>query len=204
MFVHDPDRIVHILFNMVCLGWLGRRVEEVLGTKRFTMLYVCGGLAAGVSYCVFRVFEPSNSSVVGASGAVMAVTVAFAVLFPNARLYVMLFLPMKAKHLAILLVTIDLVSGIKGSSGDIAHAAHLGGALFGFLFLKLAPLAQAASSDHATKKLKRRLEGVQKEKAQVDEILDKINRDGMGSLTKAERTFLMEASKHYRERSGLD
>ena len=204
VFVHDSRNIFHILFNMLCLAWLGQSVEGALGARKFTVLYVCGGLAAGVSYCVFRAFAPSPSAVVGASGAVMAVTVAFAVLFPDVKLLFMFLFPIKAKHLAMLLVAIDLLSGIKGSSGDVAHAAHLGGALFGFLFFKLAPLVRSASSGHAAKKLKTRLDGVQRERARVDDILDKINRDGMGSLTKAERKFLMEASKHYRERTGMD
>ena len=204
LFVHSaPPAILHLAFNMLCLVWFGRAVEGAIGSRRFAVLYVCGGLVAGLSYCMFCSFR-SLAPVIGASGSVMAVLVGFAVLFPESTLLFMLVFPMKAKHMVMLLVAADLLLGVKGSSSGIAHSAHLGGAFFGFLFFKFAPFVRSASSGHAAKKLKKQLDGVQKERAQVDKILDKINREGMGSLTKAERRFLMEASKHYRERSDLD
>lgn len=197
VFVHSPRSAFHILFNMLCLWWLGQSVAGVLGPKRFLLLYLGGGLVAGLTYCLFSPAYP----VVGASGAVMAVMVAFAVLFPETTILFMFIFPMKARYMAMLLVGISLVFSISGS-GDIAHTAHLGGAAFGLLFFKFRPIVRALLSQTADRTLKKRLASEQKERDRVDEILDKISTGGMGSLTQGERKFLLKASKNYRERTG--
>jgi membrane associated rhomboid family serine protease len=146
MFMHGG--IAHLFFNMFALVMLGPYVEHFLGGKRFLTLYLISGFGALGLHLLIWYYELSQIppmdfamlmqereyGVVGASGAVYGVLAAFAFLFPNTRL-MLLFppIPVKAKYLVLALVAFDLLSGISGSSTGIAHFAHVGGALFGFL-----------------------------------------------------------------------
>ena len=130
MFTHLDTS--HIFFNMLVLFFLGPMVESALGPKRFLILYLAAGIAGGVAQMFLSAGAPS----LGASGATMGVTLAFAGMFPNMRL-MLLFppIPMKAKYLAAIIVGIDLFSGISGASTGIGHFAHLAGAAMGFLLV---------------------------------------------------------------------
>lgn len=196
LFLHDTAGPLHILFNMLMLWWWGQSVEGALGPRRFAWLYLGSGLAAAALFCLVR----SNAYVLGASGAVNGVMVAFAVLFPDVQVLFMFIFPMKAKHLAMLLIGLSLLLSVS-SSGDVAHTAHLGGAIFGLIFLKWRPATKAASQARSTRHLRSQLEQQQRERERVDELLDKIRRSGMASLTKRERQFLLKASEHYRDKS---
>jgi membrane associated rhomboid family serine protease len=130
MFMHSG--ITHLLFNMLMLFFLGPMVEQALGAKKFLILYILSGFGALLAH--FAIFP--YVGVVGASGAVYGVLIAFAVLYPNVRM-MLLFppIPIKAKWLAIGLIVIGLVSGIGGYQSGIAHFAHLGGALTAFILM---------------------------------------------------------------------
>ncbi|NNF33400.1 MAG: rhomboid family intramembrane serine protease [Saprospiraceae bacterium] len=130
MFTHLD--ISHIFFNMLVLFFLGPMVESALGPKRFLILYLAAGLAGGVAQMLLSPGAPS----LGASGATMGVTLAFAGMFPNMRL-MLLFppIPIKAKYLAAIIVGIDLFSGMSGASTGIGHFAHLAGAAAGLLLV---------------------------------------------------------------------
>lgn len=146
MFMHGG--LAHLFFNMFALVMLGPYVEAFLGAKRFLVLYLVSGFGALGLHFLIWYFQLSGLSpydftvlmherqygVVGASGAIYGVLAAFAFLFPNTRL-MLLFppIPIKAKYLVLGLVAFDLISGISGSSSGIAHFAHVGGAIFGFL-----------------------------------------------------------------------
>lgn len=148
MFMHGG--FAHIFFNMFALVMLGPYVETFLGARRFLLLYFVSGLGALglhmlIWYFEFSALPPSQFimlmherglAVEGASGAIYGVLAAFATLFPNTRL-MLLFppIPVKAKWLVLALVAFDLFSGITGYQVGIAHFAHVGGALFGFLTL---------------------------------------------------------------------
>jgi membrane associated rhomboid family serine protease len=151
MFMHGS--VPHLFFNMLALVMLGPYVEHYLGSKRFLILYLISGFGALGLHLLIWHFELSallsadpaqyamlmaepEAGVVGASGAVYGVLAAFAALFPNTRL-MLLFppIPIKAKYLVAALVAFDLISGLSGSGTGIAHFAHVGGALFGFLTL---------------------------------------------------------------------
>lgn len=148
MFMHGS--IPHLFFNMLALVMLGPYVEHFLGSKRFLALYLISGFGAlglhvliwyfelqGVNPAEFAMLmQEREYGVVGASGAVYGVLAAFAFLFPNTRLMLLIPpIPMKAKYLVAALIAFDLISGISGSGTGIAHFAHVGGALFGFLTL---------------------------------------------------------------------
>ena len=144
----------HILFNMYTLVMFGMVVERVLGTKKFLILYFVTGLGAvalhtGVEWLDIRRLAASASMVaqsdvidmlrtpmVGASGAVYGVPVAFAMLYPEARM-TLIFPPvtLDAKWMVAIFIGIELITGITGTQVGIAHFAHLGGALFGFLLI---------------------------------------------------------------------
>jgi membrane associated rhomboid family serine protease len=129
MFSHA--NIQHLFFNMLGLYMFGSMVETALGPKRFLLLYLISGLAASA----LQMFI-SPVPILGASGAVFGVTTAFATMFPNTQL-MLLFppIPMKAKYMAILFIAIGLYSGFSGSNDGIAHFAHVGGAVCGFLMI---------------------------------------------------------------------
>jgi membrane associated rhomboid family serine protease len=129
LFYHAD--IQHLFFNMLGLYFFGPYVEAALGTKRFFILYFLCGFVASAT----QMFITSNP-ILGASGAIFGVTTAFATMFPNVEL-MLLFppIPMKAKYMAIIFILVGLYSGISGSQSGIAHFAHVGGALCGFLMI---------------------------------------------------------------------
>lgn len=129
----------HILFNMFALWMFGRVLENVWGSKRFTIFYLICGLGAAAAHLAMQHFMGDQNLAVGASGAVFGILVAFAMTFPNTELYIMLIpIPIKAKWAVLGLVLLDLFGGFSNFAGDnIAHFAHLGGALTGFILIKL-------------------------------------------------------------------
>jgi membrane associated rhomboid family serine protease len=144
----------HILFNMYTLVMFGMVVERALGTKKFLILYFVTGLGAvalhtGVEWLdIHRLAASTDMSaqasvidilrtpMVGASGAIYGVLVAFAMLYPEARM-TLIFPPvtLDAKWMVAIFIGIELLTGITGTQVGIAHFAHLGGALFGFLLV---------------------------------------------------------------------
>jgi membrane associated rhomboid family serine protease len=156
MFAHGP--IYHILFNMFALWMFGRILENVWGPQRFLLFYLICGVGAAVCHLGMQYFrceqlltiiqtnqnDPRIISMlgaaapaVGASGAIMGLLVAFAYLFPNTELYIMFIpIPIKAKWAVIGMAAIDLFGGVANLSSDnVAHFAHLGGALTGFILV---------------------------------------------------------------------
>ncbi len=200
MFLHGG--VMHIFFNMLFLWMFGCEVERTLGSKEFLKLYFICGVGAGILHLIFSF----NSTVMGASGAIYGVMVAFAVLFPERVITLLLFffLPvqLKAKYLVMIFVGISLLS--LGSNDGVAHFAHLGGAAIGFLYLKLDWrldflgnwLRQQRESQHAVQKLKRN-QAMHEIRERVDEILDKINEVGYDQLSEEEKRILQEASQKY-------
>ena len=131
MFMHG--NMGHLFFNMLALFFFGPNVESIWGPKKFLFFY----LFCGVGAMVLHILLGGNSSVVGASGAITGVLIAFASLFPNAQVMLLIPpIPMKAKYLVLIILGIDLFFGLSHSSTGIAHFAHLGGALFGFLLIQ--------------------------------------------------------------------
>ncbi len=140
MFTHFE--VSHIFFNMLSLYFIGPAVEMTLGPKRFFGLYMISGLTGLaahflVFYMPYLLGQTSILpvfSVLGASGAIFGVLIAFATLYPEREL-MLLFppIPIKAWVMALILVGIGLYQGLTGSGGNIANFAHLGGALAGFI-----------------------------------------------------------------------
>jgi membrane associated rhomboid family serine protease len=128
---------IHILFNMLGLFMFGRVLENVWGPKRFLFFYLACGVGAAATHLAMQYFMGGYSFAVGASGAVVGIFVAFAYLFPNTELIIFpIPVPVKAKWVALAYILLDLFGGFGQVVGDnIAHFAHLGGALTGFLIV---------------------------------------------------------------------
>lgn len=139
MFLHAPriDQFFHILFNMLVLFMFGRVLENVWGSKRFLFFYLACGIGASAAHLIMQYLMGTFSFAIGASGAVMGVMVAFGYLFPNTQLMIVpIPVPVKAKWVVLGYVLLDLFGGFGNIQGDpIAHFAHLGGALTGFLIV---------------------------------------------------------------------
>jgi len=157
MFSHSPDMFIHIVFNMLALWMFGRILENFWGPKRFLLFYFACGIGAALCHLGIQYFRSeqlleavlSNNMVavqkyqgalapaLGASGAIMGIFAAFAYLFPNTTLFIMpIPFPIKAKWAVLVMAAFDLFGGIANMSGDnVAHFAHLGGAITGFIIV---------------------------------------------------------------------
>lgn len=133
MFVHA--NFMHILYNMLFGLWMfGRILENVWGPKRFLFFYLACGLGAAICHLAVQYFTQSEAPAVGASGAIMGLFAAFAYLFPNTKISLYFFIPIKAKWVVVGLIAIDLFYGVNGGD-NVAHFAHLGGAVTGFIIV---------------------------------------------------------------------
>jgi membrane associated rhomboid family serine protease len=211
MFIHAG--VFHILFNMLWLYWMGQIFEEYLGNKRAIGVYILGGLTGAfffvASYNLLPMFTQhpeivAASSNVGASAAIMAIIIATATLLPDYTIYMMFIGPVKLKWLALFFVIIDFL-GITGlnAGGEISH---LGGALFGFIYIKqlqrgndmaafIGDIFKKRSKLKVAAKGNLKNPGNQPRQEDVDRILDKISQTGYESLSKQEKEILFRASK---------
>ena len=200
MFLHGSLR--HLFFNMLGLFFFGGQVERALGLRSFVVMYfLCGVVGALLS-----LIDPNALLVIGASGGVFGVLIAFAMLFPNKRVLVFLIFPVKARYLAIFLCFITSASLLAGKSDGIAHWAHLGGIAVGFLFGRFAAgvgrafdvLGELRRFWRARRKLTRERRSAG-EQAELDRILEKVHRVGIMALSNKERDFLNAMSRKYKD-----
>lgn len=141
IFMHGS--FTHILFNMFGVYMFGSKLEQMWGAKRYLNFYLITGLGAAIIHTLVQDYEITqglvnvNQPTVGASGALFGILVAFAMYWPNTELYIMFIpVPIKAKYLVIGYAAYELFAGVSGFQAGIAHFAHLGGALFGFILVK--------------------------------------------------------------------
>tara|TARA_B100001964_G_scaffold92583_1_gene103902 strand:+ start:382 stop:1254 length:873 start_codon:yes stop_codon:yes gene_type:complete len=194
MFLHSVSSPWHIIFNMLVLWMFGSQVERAMGTRKFLTMYFTAGIFAGIFCCLFT----PNSPIIGASGAIFAIEIAFAMFFPNTTVVFYVF-PIKAKYLVMIFAGITVISCIMPTSGSIAHFAHLGGLVYGFLFIRYESKFSSFLLSWQNQQQKKECQKEENIKRQVDALLDKVNQGGMKSLTRRERYFLRSASKRYRK-----
>tara|TARA_B100001123_G_scaffold448105_1_gene607868 strand:+ start:6721 stop:7599 length:879 start_codon:yes stop_codon:yes gene_type:complete len=218
-FLHGG--IIHLLINGLMIFWLGRILINLLGVQRFFTLYGISIFLGAVAWFILNYWKGSNASVVGASAGVMGLLVAFAMHFPNQPIQILLFfvIPVKVtpKALVVVLVIIDgvglflnelapIASGI-----PIAHSAHLGGMLGGWVFVKfilnkefslntgnIKPpkwFTSKKTSNASTGGFRINFTNRSQLQQEVNRILDKINTQGFGSLTEEERNTLDKAKE---------
>ena len=125
----------HIFFNMFALWMFGSSIEDVFGSKKFLIFYLLAGVCAGLLQLFLSpILGGAYAPTIGASGAVFGVLIAYALFFPDNLIFLYFLIPVKAKYLIAFLVVIEFLAVDSASSG-VAHLAHLGGALFGFVYI---------------------------------------------------------------------
>lgn len=132
MFLHAS--LGHIFFNLFALWMFGQSLENFWGTRRFTVYYFLTGIGAALLHMMIG---GGGAPTLGASGAVYGILLAFGMMFPERRI-MLLFppIPIKAKYFVAIFGVIELVSGISRANSGVAHFAHLGGMLVGFILIK--------------------------------------------------------------------
>ena len=215
MFLHEG--LMHILFNMLWLYWIGKIFVEYVGSKRLVAVYLLGGISGGILFTLMSMVFPlyfANTILLGASAGVMAVVIATGILLPEYVIHLMFFGGVKLKYLA--LASFILTSLLDISQNTGGKISHIGGALFGMIFM-----LQYKNGNDITKPITAFLDWItalfsgrskikvsysrkvsdeeynmsQKAKQQkVDLILDKISKSGYDALTKEEKDFLFKAS----------
>jgi len=202
MFLHDPNGLAHILFNMLSLWFFGPRLEDRLGGRAFLGLYFSSGVMGALLSLLFT----PHAAIIGASGAVFGVLLGYAWFWPRDQMMIWGVIPIEARYMVVLMTVLALWGGFSGGGG-IAHFAHLGGFLGGYFFLRLLQRSSPSQrfkrqSQPAARKLETTSGAMDRWKRisrdglhevnrdELDRILDKISAMGIGSLTPGEREFL--------------
>jgi len=214
MFVHGG--LFHLFFNVFMLWMCGMPIEDQWGTKEFLKFYFACGLS--VALVKIAVWPHSTIPLIGASGAIYGLLVAFAVLYPDAVFYFYFFIPVKAAHMAILCGVIEFFAMLGQGRGGVDHFAHLTGLGVGYVYIRwwwafklrvksaLSDLAAgAAQTPKRVSGRPARSRGAPQTKPDaaasmedVDRILDKILAKGLDSLTEAEREIMRRYSDRMR------
>ena len=224
MFLHGS--FTHILFNMFALWMFGSVIERVWGPKKFLFYYIVCGVGAGIvqelvqygNYLAqgLAAYEYVNMggaqismdsyinlwTTIGASGAVYGILLAFGMIFPNERLFIIpIPFPIKAKWLILGYIVIELFSAMSGPGDGVAHMAHLGGMLFGFLLIRYWQKHPGSSQRYGRsygKEFETDEEYNMRQRQnqeEIDAILDKIRKSGYDSLTKEEKQKLFDQKR---------
>jgi membrane associated rhomboid family serine protease len=133
MFLHSTGWIFHVVLNMAMLWMFGTEVERAWGTRAFIRYYFVCGIGAALTTCALF----PHSLTIGASGAVFGVMLAYALMFPNRQILFWFIFPMRAVSFVLICAALELAQLLEMQDG-VAHIAHLGGLLFGYLYLKRA------------------------------------------------------------------
>ena len=196
MFLHGG--IMHIFFNMLGLYYFGPRVESVIGARRFVYLYFISGITGALLQTVFAPYAP----MIGASAGVFGVSLAYAYFWPNVVFYIWGVLPLSASMMVIFNAVVAFWFGFGGMGGGVAHFAHLGGYAGAFIYLRWLNRARGTFKRKATAapvEVDKQLQGWrtidvtrihEANRAEVNRLLDKISKEGVGSLSGSERLFL--------------
>lgn len=199
-FLHDPTRIWHLVFNMLVLYFMGPFVERAWGSKPFLRFYLISGAAGGVVYTLLVILRVLPvGCMMGASGAIYGVVAAVAVMYPRMKVLLYGIIPMTIVWLVVLIVILSLLNIAIGVNAG-GEAAHLTGLAVGFLYVKYKPWLTQRRMERQKGVWSRKIEHERRFHSEVDQILDKINQEGINSLSSREKQILKEATR--REQSG--
>ncbi|MCK4689318.1 MAG: rhomboid family intramembrane serine protease [Candidatus Marinimicrobia bacterium] len=212
LFIHGG--FWHIFWNMFVLWMFGMEIENYWGKKEFYKYYFLTGIGSGLITLLFGL--NSTIPVVGASGAIYGILVAFAMMFPNRYLYLYFLIPIKAKYFVIFIAVVTFFSTFAPGTSNISHLTHLGGFLIGFVYLKRWQISSFVRSKFPNIRIKipiRRVRKTSKDeevikkydtdetfKEELNLILDKINRDGYDTLNEEEKRTLYLASAYFADK----
>ncbi|MBN1123812.1 MAG: rhomboid family intramembrane serine protease [Sedimentisphaerales bacterium] len=181
----------HLLFNMFVLFQFGPLLERQFGSRQFLIFYLCAGAAGGLVYTLL--FFGDQAILVGASGAILGLLGAGAVLYPNLRILFMLIIPMSLRMLAILLVVISVMMFLAGHNAG-GEAAHLAGLAVGVMYVLWRPWLNKTRLKIGEGRWQRKIERERSFQSEVDRILKKVHDSGIASLTNKEKQILKEAT----------
>jgi membrane associated rhomboid family serine protease len=218
MFLHSLQGIGHVFFNMFALWVFGTSLEQWWGTRQFLKYYFITGIGAGLLQMAAAFIAGGMDPripIIGASGAVWGLMAAFAVTFPDRRIYLWFLVPIKARTFVIVFGILELALALQSPHGGVARWAHIGGALVGFVYLNrgeiLRRYRRLAAGNAGPGGRGRRPghrdpvmtdEELRWREDERDRILDKIGREGPMSLTPEEKKFLEDAAERARRRQG--
>ena len=204
-FLHDGPW--HLLGNMILLYLLGRDVESIIGQRQFLFLYLTGTAAGELGHLFLM---PASSVLLAASGGPAAILVAYAAILPELELTSMPFflLPVriKAKHLAYAAFAISILGVVFDRTATVAHSSFLGGCLAGWFYVHLLGFGRPSILQrvlHQRRTATERYHSMTPEQfiaEEVDPLLEKISREGIGSLTRSERRILARAREKIEEK----
>ena len=136
-FLHSTTMLPHILSNMLGLWMFGQDIERALGTRRFVVYYFFCIVGAALAHLGFAAVAHSWTPVLGASGAIFGLLLAYGMLFPRNKIYLLFFpVPIEARFFVFIYGLFELLSGLSATNDRVAHFAHLGGMLFGFFLVQ--------------------------------------------------------------------
>lgn len=194
--LHDVQSLLHLLGNLLILYFFGTSLEEELGQRRFVWTYAGAQLAGALLYMVAAWAGMPSGAVLGASGACYGVMIAVATLFPDRTVY-LLFFPIKMRWFAVGILVLTLYAALvqmKGANDGTAHLVHLGGIAYGFLAVRTGLVRKDPVEILERRRAVAKVERATSDAQHVDQLLEKIARQGIGSLSKSEREFLKRAS----------
>ena len=152
MFLHGG--ISHLIFNLLALWMFGGELESYWGSRKFLRFFLFCGIGAGICTVVITPYQ--FIPVIGASGAIYGILLAFGWLFPNRLIYIYFLLPIPAKYMVIIFGLIELFSSVSGTGGGIAHLTHLGGLLFGLFYMAYPIIRQKIRREYYKRKWSQR------------------------------------------------
>ncbi|MCG8587254.1 MAG: rhomboid family intramembrane serine protease [Pirellulales bacterium] len=213
-FAHSNKDMGHVFFNMLTLWIFGRSLENKYGRAEFLRFYLTAIVLASVTWAVIEKLDgaPDIADMYGASGAVFAVVITFAMNFPKERLFLFAAFPIPAWALGVGYIVFDVFKMLQPhtpGTPQIAHYAHFAGAVFGFLYVKFNWNLAWMNPAWLTKVKPRRGPKLRVHDPDaksreldddVDQILRKIKREGEDSLTRRERNIMQKASREYKDR----
>jgi membrane associated rhomboid family serine protease len=200
-FLHDLNGFGHIFFNMLMLYMMGTILERHWGTKRFVHFYLGCGAVGGLFYYVLAGWL-GRGIMVGASGSILGILAACAILFPQIRLYIWGVFPIAIRVLALILIGISVLTILQGRRGINAggEAAHLGGMVAGALYVLARRYRFEFASNWQRTRTQRKQASQVQNQARIDQILDKVHEQGIHSLTRQERNILKRATEAEQQR----
>lgn len=201
-FVHSFSSPFHILGNMLVLYFFGTMVGGSIGKARLIQLYLIAGVVGAIVQMLFSVMLDSVSvTTIGASGAVYGILAYAACMAPRATVY-LLFFPVELRWLAVGLVSLGVymtyVDLVGAGSDGVAHGGHIGGALWGYLAYRMPTQRWSLGQKVQRWQAQREAESAAEKQRRLDELLEKVHKQGLNALTSGERKFLDRASKDLR------
>lgn len=219
-FCHSRSGAMHILFNMLFLWWFGKVLEQMYGGRELLLFYLSAAVLSGLAFVGMGLATGDPTPAIGASGSVMALMMLYALHFPRQRIYLFFILPIEIRWLVLLYFIYDLhpvLLALSGTGVDtgVAHAAHLGGMIFGFLYyhrqIRLEPLWKRLTQRRKKPRPKPMVDAPggmpiplayrpsTPQDEEMDRILEKVFDEGLHRLAEKELEFLESASEQYQK-----